>query len=310
MAHTRTVATVQEPVATRLARFVASASIEITPHDGSTLPELVRLLPSGATVYVAHTPKLDLDQVVKFTAEVQSIGFKAAAHVVARELRSEAQLRGALAELEAAGCDRLLLIAGDAPTPAGPFSSTLEVLESGATIAHGFSTLAVAGHPEGNPVIGTPELVAALDAKQAFARRTGTRMHILTQFGFNPEAVLDWSRQIHRSGIHLPVHVGVAGPTPLPKLIRYALRCGIGASLKALTQKSNGLAGLANLAQVNTTPDEVLLGLVRGRDPARPELIVKPHFFSFGGSVETARWLRTVRDGAFTLRSDGAGISF
>lgn len=292
----------------RLAEFVAPASIEITPHDEGSLQELQRLLPAGATVYVAHTPKLDLKQVVKFAVRVQELGFKASAHIAARGLRSEAQLREALQELQDAGCDRILLIAGDYATPAGPFPSTIEVLDSGVTVEYGMTTLAVAGHPEGNPVIGEAALAAALDAKQAFAARTGTNLFILTQFGFNPEAVLTWSRQLYSRGIKLPIHVGLAGPTPLPKLIRYAMRCGIGASLRTLTQKSNGLASIANLAQVNTTPDEVLLGLVASRDASQPEAIAQPHFFSFGGCVETAQWLRTVREGHFRMRSDGSGI--
>ncbi len=292
----------------RLADFVAPASIEITPHDAGSLPELQRLLPAGATVYIAHTPKLELQQVVKTAARVQQLGFKASAHIAARGLRSEAQLREALKELQGAGCDRILLIAGDYATPAGPFPGTLEVLDSGATVDYGMTTLAVAGHPEGNPIVGEAALAAALEAKQTFAQRTGTNVFILSQFGFNPEAVLTWSRQLYSRGIKLPIHVGLAGPTPLPKLIRYAMRCGIGASLRTLTQKSNGLAGFASLAQVNTTPDEVLLGLVDGRDPALPEAIVQPHFFSFGGCVETAQWLRTVREGNFRMRSDGTAI--
>jgi len=302
-------ATAPPSLALRLAQFVGPASIEITPHDEGSLPALVRLLPAGTTVYVAHTPKLDLDQVVRFTTRVQGAGFKAAAHIAARALRSEGQLRDALRELGAAGCDRILLIAGDYPSPAGPFPDTLAVLATGLTVEYGMTTLAVAGHPEGNPMIGAPALAAALAAKQEFADRTRTHVHILTQFGFNPAAMLAWSRAIFSEGIRLPVHLGLAGPTPLPKLIRYAMRCGIGASLKALTQKGNGFASIANLAQVNATPDEILLELVTARDPALPENIVKPHFFSFGGCIETAEWLKTVREGTFEVGADGQSLS-
>lgn len=291
----------------RVVDFAASASIEITPHDEQSLPELGRLLPAGATVYVAHTPKLELADVVRFSAQVEAAGFSASPHLVARALKSETQLDEALARLAGSGCNRVLLVAGDYKVPAGPYPSTLEVLASGALEKHGFRTIAVAGHPEGNPVIGPDALLDALVRKQAYATQTGARLAILTQFAFNPEAVIEWCRDLRARGITLPIHVGLAGPTPLPKLIRYAMRCGIGASLRTLTQKSNGLASLANLAQVNTTPDEMIMGLVtrlRAGDD-----IVQPHLFSFGGCVETASWMRAVRTGAFSITPDTTGFT-
>ncbi len=293
----------------QLVEFAQAASIEITPDDAAHLPELSKVLPQGMTVYVAHTPKLTLSEVVAFSARVQAAGFHASPHIVARALQSEAVLKGALGDLAKAGCDRILLIAGDYPTPAGPYPSTLEVLDSGLTVAAGIKTVGVAGHPEGNPVIADDALWAALKVKQAFADRTGTKLQILTQFGFNSGAVIDWCRILRQRGITLPVHAGLAGPTPLSKLIRYAMRCGIGASLRVLTAKGGGLKNLANMAKVTATPDEMLIGLVTGRQQLGPSVLALPHFFSFGGSVETGRWLQAVREGRFTLNADGQGFA-
>lgn len=292
----------------QIVRFAQDSSIEITPDDAALLPQLQRLLPPGMTVYVAHTPKLQLKDVVDFTIRVQQSGFNASAHIVARALTSEAQLQGALSQLRQAGCDRILLVAGDYPTPAGPYPSTLEVLTSGATVTAGITTVAVAGHPEGNPVIPESGLWSALEAKQAFATQTGTRVYVLTQFGFNSEAVVAWCETMRTRGISLPVHAGLAGPTPLSKLIRYAMRCGIGASLRALTAKGGGLKNLTHMAKVTATPDEMLVGLVRGGHRLPAGAMTQPHFFSFGGCVETARWLAAVREGAFVLNADGSGF--
>jgi methylenetetrahydrofolate reductase (NADPH) len=292
-----------------LMRFTQHASIEITPDDAPFLPQIAALLRAGTTVYVAHTPKLGLEDVVRFAVRVQRAGFKASAHIVARALKSEAGLRDALMQLGQAGCDRILLVAGDYEVPAGPYSSTIEVLKSGATLAAGITTVAVAGHPEGNPVIPEATLWSALEAKQAFAAETGTNLHVLTQFGFKPEAVLDWCRVLHQRGITLPVHAGLAGPTPLSKLIRYAMRCGIGASLRVLTAQSGGLMNLANMAKVTATPDQMLVGLVRGMRALPAGLLVQPHFFSFGGCVETARWLTSVGAGAIALKADESGFT-
>lgn len=293
----------------QLVEFAQAASIEITPDDVTHLPALGRILPQGMTVYVAHTPKLTLDEVVAFSGQVQAAGFRASPHIVARALPSEARLKAALGKLANAGCDRILLVAGDYPTPAGPYPSTLEVLESGLTVEAGITTVGVAGHPEGNPVIPDDALWAALKVKQAFAERTGTQLQILTQFGFNSSAVIEWCKTLRQRGITLPVHAGLAGPTPLSKLIRYAMRCGIGASLKVLTAKGGGLKNLANMAKVTATPDEMLIGLVRGRQQLGQRVLALPHFFSFGGSVETGRWLRAVQEGRFTLDAEGNGFA-
>ncbi len=290
----------------RIVAFVQSASIEVTPHDEMRLAELETHLPAGTTVYIAHPPRWLLQDVVRLAIEVGRHGWEACPHIVARALRSERDLRAALAALSAAGIHRMLLIAGDATAPTGPFESTLDVIATGATSDHEFSTVAVAGHPEGHKLIGPTLLWDALRAKQAFAHATGTQVPVVTQFGFHPEAVFEWQRHCRERGITLPVHVGLAGPTPLPRLIRFAMQCGIGASLHALARSTSALAGLVRLT---TSPDEMLTGLVRCRDAAGEALIVKPHFYCFGGSLETARWLRRVREGAFQLNTEGTGFT-
>lgn len=193
------------------------------------------------------------------------------------------------------------MIAGDQSAPAGPFASTLDVLASNATIDCGMTTVAVAGHPEGHKVVGPSLLWDALLAKQEFGVRTGTRVHVVTQFGFNPQAIARWQRHCHELGITLPVHVGLAGPTPLRKLIRFAMQCGIGASLNTLMKSTSAPT---HLARVTSTPEEMLVALVRQRGEGGAAHIVKPHFYCFGGSLETARWMRSVSDGAFVLNRD------
>lgn len=290
-----------EDLKERIIAFVGNASIEATPHDEERLRELTAHLRVGTTVYVAHPSRWLLQDVVRVAVKIRKLGFHACPHIVARALHSERQLRAALSELNAAGIEQLLLVAGDANAPAGPFSSTVEVLGTGATVDCGMRTVAVAGHPEGHQVIGQSLLWDALRTKQAFAQRTGTGVHVVTQFGFNPQAVFDWRRHCLERGISLPAHVGLAGPTPLPRLIRFAMQCGIGASLQALARNTNALTGLARMT---TTPEEMLTGLVRRRAAGDGASIMKPHFFCFGGSLETARWLRQVIEGSFDLNED------
>ncbi len=80
------------------------------------------------------------------------------------------------------------------------------------------------------------------------------------------------------------------------------MACGVGASLHSLMKN---MSAMSNLARLATSPDEMLAALVQGGagTPASP--LVHPHFYAFGGTVATARWLRAVVDGNFEVPSDG-----
>ncbi|MGH8227672.1 MAG: hypothetical protein ACREU3_07205 [Steroidobacteraceae bacterium] len=286
----------------RIVEFARGTSTEISPHDEGLVTELAGTLPPGTTVYVAHTPKATVDDVVRVASKVRAAGLRASPHIVARRIESQQVLEGALRRLVEAGVDQVLLVAGDRNPPAGEFTSTLQILDSGALAECGIRKVGVAGHPEGHPAIDAATLWSALATKQAFADRTGTQMHICTQFSFNPGAVSTWDRELTEHGIRLPVHIGIAGPTPLPKLIKFAVQCGIGASLGQL---GKGLGLMGRVAGLAMSPDEMLIGLVQGCASRSATHLTQPHFYAFGGVMATARWLRGVVDGAFDLdRSD------
>lgn len=282
--------------------FARGASTEISTHDEKLLETLAQRLPAGTPVYVAHTPKSSVEDVVRVAIKAQAAGFAASPHLVARRLPSEQALRDALARLREHGIEQALLVAGDLERPLGPFRSTLEVIATGALEEAGLKRIGVAGHPEGHPAVGPAELLSALRAKQEFAARSGIAVHIVTQFGFNPDGVCAWDRMLTQEGITLPVHAGVAGPTPLSRLLKFALQCGIGTSMSSLVKSPGAVAGLTGFA---AGPDEVLLGLVRGCAGHAGSRLVQPHLYSFGGALATAGWLRSVMEGAFDLAPDG-----
>jgi methylenetetrahydrofolate reductase (NADPH) len=286
----------------RIVRFAGRASVEITPQERDAVRALTGLLPRGTAVYVTQTPSATVADVAETACEVEGQGFRAFPHIVARRIPGEAVLVAALARMRDAGIDRALLVAGDLTTPAGAFAGTQDVLATGALVNAGFLTLGVAGHPEGHKRIGATTLWSVLQDKQEYAEVTGTRMHIVSQFGFDPGAVCAWDRQLTAHGIRLPVHVGIAGPAPLKVLIRYAMLCGIGNSLNALMTNLSALSSVRHLA---TSAGEVLVQVVRAREGALERRLVQPHFFSFGGVLGTARWLRAVQDGDFELTPDG-----
>ena len=105
-------------------------------------------------------------------------------------------------------------------------------------------------------------------------------VHIVSQFSFSPERILAWLKQLRACGITRPVKVGMAGPTSMPALLRYAKRCGVNASLRGLM--SGAAAGLIG----NVGPDRIVETLALAGDLGD----AAPHYFSFGGAVETARY--------------------
>jgi methylenetetrahydrofolate reductase (NADPH) len=102
----------------------------------------------------------------------------------------------------------------------------------------------------------------------------------VSQFSFSPERILAWLQKLRACGITKPVKVGMAGPTSVPGLMRYAKRCGVNASLRGL------MAGAAAGLIGNVGPDRIVETLSLAGDLGD----AAPHYFSFGGAVETARY--------------------
>jgi methylenetetrahydrofolate reductase (NADPH) len=289
----------------RIVELAGSASLELTAGDETPVAALAAELPPGTIVYVAHPPKALLEDVVGASLAVQAAKLRACPHLVARRVASPDALRAACERLAAAGVDRALVTAGDRDRPEGPYGCALDVLRTDLLTRHGLTHVGVAGHPEGHRAIGQTLLWRTLLEKQLLAKRTGLAMHIVTQFGFDPAALIAWERCLPEHGIRLPVHVGMAGPASLPQLIAYAMQCGAGASLRGALQ---GMAAMRNIAGLATSPDQMLARVAQHAGSAATR-IESVHFYSFGGAVETARWLRAVAGGRFEIGPDADGFT-
>ena len=283
------------PIKERVVTFMRGASIEITPAEEKHVPALREYLPAGSAVYISHVPNSSLAQVIRTTIAVQAAGFQATPHLVARRINYPATLRSTLAELFSHGVEQALLVAGDTEHAVGEYESTLDVFASGLLEKSGIKKIGVAGYPEGQRGIGLALLSAALKAKQAFADRTGLPLFIVTQFGFNGNALKGWERELARLDVRLPILAGIAGPAPLSKLIKFAMRCGIGASLRVVM---HNLSGVNDIAELATTPEQHVMRLMQLPSSTR---VLAPHFFCFGGVLETARWINQITLGHFSI---------
>src|SRR5262249_416949 len=135
-----------------------------------------------------------------------------------------------------AGVDRILIIGGDRAKPAGPYDSSLAVMQTGVFQQRGIPRMAVACFPRGNPNLPEAAMGEALAAQPRVAPRSGPDLSIVTQFCFQAEPIVSWMQRLRARGIQNPVRVGLAGPARLVTLARYAVRCGIGNSLRVLTE--------------------------------------------------------------------------
>jgi methylenetetrahydrofolate reductase (NADPH) len=279
----------------RVAAFAACASFEATRLEPGDLEALRAGFPRGTPIYVSAIPKRPPAAQVETAALVAGGGFEPVPHIPARSFASAADLDRHLGLLtDGAGVRRVLVIGGDLPAPVGQFFAALEVIESGLLQARGIVEAGITGYPEGHPWIGTPELERAMVAKIEAATGTGLAVHIVTQFCFSAQAILAWIKRLRDQGIDLPVRVGLAGPTTLSGLLRFARICGVSASAQGLMRHT----GLAKQLFGMVTPDTVLRPLA---EAAAGRSSVAPHIFPFGGLATAARWAGAAAAGRFTL---------
>src|SRR5690606_17326092 len=202
------------------------------------------------------------------------------AHIAARRLSGPDVLQQLLAGLRGEADVRRLLVIGGDVEPVGPFPDALSVIQKGRLREAGIEEIGVGAYPEGHPRISPGRLEGALDEKLASAAALGLRVHIVSQFSFDPDRIIAWLKQLRTCGITTPVRVGMAGPTSVPALLRFARRCGVNASLRGL------VSGVATSLVGHVGPARIVEALA-----ARDDLgDIAPHYFSFGGTIATARF--------------------
>jgi methylenetetrahydrofolate reductase (NADPH) len=287
-----------------IADFIRDYSIEITPHDTAKLDAIRAELADNTAVYVAHPPGVPIDDIVTLAGQVQKLGLKATPHVIARKLESRDQLERALARCQELGIHNALCVAGDITADKPAYDSSLEVLQTGLFKKYGFRDVGIAGHPEGSKAIGEERVEQALRGKAAFAATAGFKLYFATQFGFEPQPFIDWEAATAAKGIHLPIHVGMPGPASLRQLAKFAMLCGVGASMRMLTSRTSAMANLLS----TQAPDEMVTALARHRGASPQSRFKKIHFFAFGGVVKTARWANAVISGRFVLNNQATGF--
>lgn len=274
-------------IAERARSLACGASLELNSLELREFDAARDLLRRGQRIFVSHLPRQTWEQTFEICNRVAGAGFEPVPHIPVRLLADEKDLDRILGRAVAAGVREPLLLSGDHPRPAGPYSNVLEVLRSGALQAHGFTRVSFAGHPEGHPAVPSREIRRAQIDKCLLASQLGLEATLITQFFFDARPFTRWACDLRSSGVRARLVAGLAGPTGISQLLRLARRCGVGPSMRALTARPS--------AMLNLLSDHDPKGLVRdlaAEWQRHAGLFDGIHLFSFGGFQRTASWLR------------------
>jgi methylenetetrahydrofolate reductase (NADPH) len=252
---------------------------EIIPLKG--VEKQVEHIPAGSDVAITCSPDKGIPATLDLTRRLRDRGFTLIPHIAARMVVDEADLRDILGQLDDLGIRRVFVVGGDAEKPVGRFDSSLQLLRAMSDIEHGMQIVGIGAYPEGHPLIDDQTLLRYLKAKQPYAS------YMITQMCFDPEVIVDWLRAVRAEGVDLPVHVGVPGVAERTKLLKIALKIGVGQS-KRFLKSNRGLVGRM-FAPGGYSPDELLLALAPCFDTP-PYNMEGVHFYSFNQIESTEQW--------------------
>ena len=215
-----------------------------TPEEARRVAEL---LPAGTPVYVNHLPSRDSTHALPALVACARRAWSRCRTSPRAGVASREQVQALPRQGRAAGrrVTKVLLIGGDVAEPAGPYADS-----GGAAARRTCSPTA------GLSQIGLRRLsrraIRALPPRRcaprwreklALAREQGLAAYVVTQFCFAPNRIAEYCADLARRAPGVPVYVGLAGPASPVALLRYAQRCGVCASLRALQPRAWGPCG-------------------------------------------------------------------
>lgn len=261
-------------------------SLEITAKDVESLREAASAIAPETPIAVTFLPGEEADARIAATKAVRALGFEPMPHFSARRIKSQEEFESYLAAVvNEAGVKRCFVIAGDPEQAEGPFEDSSALIATGAFERAGVQAIGIGGHPEGHPNMTEDQCWAVLQSKCADITARGMAPLIVTQFGFDTDRFLAWLKELRARGIEVPVRIGVPGPAGIKTLLRFAARCGVGASASVMAKYGISLTKLIGTAGPDKLVDRLAtdFGSEHGK--------VRLHFYPFGGLVRTVDWI-------------------
>jgi methylenetetrahydrofolate reductase (NADPH) len=270
----------------RLGWLLENPRYEVFPARG-VAETVARSVPCALTVTVTASPARGLGATLDLTQQLAERGYRVVPHLSARLVTGDAHLAEIVARLRALGVDDVFVPAGDADPPAGPFPSSLSLLERLASMGSPFSRTGITGYPESHPRIGDDITIQAMWDKRRYAS------YIVSNLCFDPATLCGWIGRVRARGVTLPLYVGLAGPADRARLVRMAARAGVAESARFLAGHSGWLLRLGTPGGYQ--PDR-LLGRAAATLAAPESGVAGLHIFTFNQVAETERWRQRLLD--------------
>ncbi len=270
------------------AELVSGGSLEMGARRPEDAREIASLLPAGTPVYVNHLPRHKLLDTLPTLIAVREAGLEPVPHIAARRIKDRAELKTFLSRATGeAGVRKALILGGDEPVPIGAYADGASLIREGLLAASGLREIGLPGYPEGHPRIPSAVLEKAFAEKRALASAQGLGTYVVTQFSFAPARIIEYCAGMARSAPGVPIYVGLAGPTNPVALLRFAQRCGVSASLRALRTQGMDAVRLVT----HTDAADQLSALAHYCAVHADCNVVGVHLFTFGGVTSAAKWM-------------------
>jgi methylenetetrahydrofolate reductase (NADPH) len=261
-------------------------SLEISARYVDNLRDAAPRIPEHTPIAVTFLPGETLEDRLAAAREVRALGFEPMPHFSARRFKSDDEFSTMVERMVAeAGVKRCFAIAGDPPEPEGPYAETSDLIATGLFESIGIVAIGIAGHPQGHPNMTEEECFAVIEKKYSMIHERGMKPLIVTQFGFDPDAFLQWLVALRERGTDAPVRIGVPGPTNIKSLLKFAARCGVEASASVMKKYGVSLGKLIGVAGPDKMVDAFATGVRSEHHP------VRLHFYPFGGLTRTVEWI-------------------
>jgi methylenetetrahydrofolate reductase (NADPH) len=228
-------------------------------------------VPTEVYVTVTTSPRKGLEPTLELAERLAARGYVVVPHLAARHVRDRGHLAEIVERVRAYGTSDVLVMAGDAPEPVGEFDGSVPFLRALAELGRPFEEVGITGYPESHAFIPDAATIKSMFEKEEFAT------YIVSQICFDPAVTAAWVDAVWKRGTRLPIHIGLPGAVPCPKLRRISERIGVGDSLRLLPEGGDFDA------------DALVAGLQESLGRPRPN-VGGFHVFTFNDLESTERW--------------------
>lgn len=271
------------PARASLRRLAAELTYEIVPR--ASLERALDELPPNASVSITCLPSKGIAATQDLAVRLLDRGHRPIPHIAARLVEDRAHATKLAVWLREYAIEEVFVVAGDAPTAAGPYEGALALLRDLLSAQPGIARVGITGYPDGHAFVGRDVLAEQLLAKRDLLAAAGVGGWISTQMCFDAPAIRRWLAGIRVAGVELPVHVGVPGIVDRARLLTMGTRIGVGSSMRYLRAHRSAVRRL--IAPGGYDPTDLVDDLA---DDAVALGVEAVHSFTFNAVAATRAW--------------------